>query len=72
MVIISTPKKLKIAAVIIAALGVNERVDTQVAIAFGASVQPLTRITLNVRIDVIKSEGLFIRLPINSVKVTVI
>ena len=48
MVMISTPRKLKTAAIKIAAPGVMERVETQVAMALGASVQPLTRMTPSV------------------------
>jgi len=40
-----TPKKLKTAAIKIADFTDIERVETHVAIAFGASVQPLTKIT---------------------------
>ena len=39
------------------ALGRMARVDTQVAIAFGASVQPLTRMTASVRMVVRISDG---------------
>ncbi len=49
-----------------------ERVDIQVAIAFGASVQPLTKTTPKVRRTVIKSAGLEIKPCKNSVNVTVI
>ena len=38
-----TPAKLNIAAKITAALGLNTLVETTVAIAFGASVHPLTK-----------------------------
>ena len=48
-VMTSTPKKLQIAAMTIAFRTSIARVETQVAIAFGASVQPLTRITPSVR-----------------------
>ena len=44
-VITSTPQKFSAAAIRIAACGRIARVETHVAIAFGASVQPLTRIT---------------------------
>ncbi|MFS8541085.1 MAG: hypothetical protein LOD89_03220 [Tissierellales bacterium] len=43
---------MKTAAITIAFLGLIERVEIHVAIAFGASVQPLTRITPIVRIDI--------------------
>ena len=42
----------------LAALGFMARVETHVAIALGASVQPLTRITPSVRDTAIKSSGL--------------
>ena len=42
----------------IAARGLIERVEMQVAIALGASVQPLTRITPNVSATVTISAGL--------------
>lgn len=57
-VITNTPRKLKIAAIKIAARGPMDRVEMQVAIAFGASVQPLTRITPNVSATVTISAGL--------------
>src|SRR5690606_22277701 len=57
MVITKTPKKLKTAAMMIAGRGPIARVEIQVAIAFGASVQPLTRITPKVNTDVTKSAG---------------
>ena len=57
-VITSTPRKLNTAAIIMAFLGVMERVETQVAIAFGASVQPFTNTTPKVRITVISKAGL--------------
>ena len=47
--IMTAPEKLQIAARISAARGVSERVDTQPAIALGASVHPLTRATANIR-----------------------
>jgi hypothetical protein len=43
---------------IIARLGDIALVETQVAIAFGASVQPLIRITARVRITVTNNAGL--------------
>jgi len=51
-VITNTPRKLKIAAIIMTFSGFMARVETQVAIAFGASVHPLTKITPSVRITV--------------------
>lgn len=57
-VINSTPKKLNTAAIRIAAFGPMALVETQVAMAFGASVQPLTRITPVVNNTVIASAGL--------------
>jgi hypothetical protein len=53
-----TPKKLKIAAIIIAERAEMERVETHVAMALGASVHPLTKITAKVRIVVINNMGL--------------
>jgi len=53
-----TPKKLKIAAIIMAGLGAIALVDTQVAIAFGASVHPLTNMTAMVSSADTKSAGL--------------
>ena len=58
IVITNTPRKLNTAAIKIAALGDMDLVDTQVAIALGASVQPFTRITPNVNATVIASTGL--------------
>ena len=57
-VITKTPRKLKTAAMRIAAPGLMQRVTTQVAIAFGASVQPLTRMTPKVSTTAMKSRGL--------------
>ncbi|MPM37884.1 hypothetical protein SDC9_84504 [bioreactor metagenome] len=56
-VIIMTPKKLKTAAISTAGFGAIALVETQVAIAFGASVQPFTNMTPNVRIAVISKRG---------------
>jgi hypothetical protein len=58
IVITNTPKKLRTAAIIIALPGLMDRVETQVAIAFGASVQPLTKITPKVN-SVTTSKGGF-------------
>ena len=58
IVISSTPRKLKTAAMRIAARGDMQRVETQVAMAFGASVQPLTKITPRVSRTVMSSVGL--------------
>jgi len=58
MVITNTPKKLKTAAIRIADLADIDRVDTHVAIAFGASVHPLTKITPNVSSVVTRSAKL--------------
>lgn len=57
MVIRRTPRKLKIAAMIIAFFGEIDLVDTQVAIALGASVQPLTNITPRINTTVISNVG---------------
>ena len=58
-VIVNTPKKLKTAAIIIAFLGFILLVDTHVAIAFGASVHPLTKITLSINIVITHKSGFF-------------
>ncbi|KAJ57717.1 hypothetical protein P782_2548 [Enterococcus faecalis FL2] len=44
-VMTNAPKKFITTAIQIATFGFNTRVETAVAIAFGASVQPLTKIT---------------------------
>ena len=49
----------------IAALGDIALVDTQVAIAFGASVQPLIKITADTKITTINKIGLSINKLIN-------
>jgi len=56
-VITNTPRKLKTAAIKMAFLGLIARVEIHVAIAFGASVQPLTRITPIVKITVTNNAG---------------
>jgi len=56
-VITKTPRKLNPALIRIAALTGIHLVATQVAMAFGASVQPFTKITPNVRTTVINSTG---------------
>lgn len=56
-VMISTPKKLKTALIMIAFLVDMQRVVIHVAIALGASVQPFTNITASVRSADIKSIG---------------
>jgi hypothetical protein len=66
IVIINTPKKLSLAAIITADLAEIALVETQVAIAFGASVQPFTRITPIVSIAVIRRAGLAINWLIKS------
>ena len=58
-VITSTPKKLNAALRRMAGRGRMHRVVMQVAMALGASVQPLTKITPKVRSTVIKSTGLW-------------
>jgi hypothetical protein len=57
-VITKTPRKLNTDARIIALLGLITRVEIAVAIAFGASVQPLTSTTANVKMQVTSSAGL--------------
>ena len=58
MVITRTPRKLKKAESNIAERGFNARVAMAVAIALGASVQPLTNITPSVSIIVMNRAGL--------------
>ena len=57
IVITRMPKKLQTAAIRIAARGEIDLVEIAVAIAFGASVHPLTKITPNVNIIVKKNAG---------------
>ena len=57
-VMTNTPRKLNSAAIKIAAFGGMHLVTTQVAMALGASVYPLTRITPSVRDTAISSCGL--------------
>ena len=59
-VITKTPRKLNTALIMIAARTGIHLVATQVAIAFGASVQPFTKITPRVSRTVINSIGLLI------------
>jgi hypothetical protein len=54
---ISTPKKLKTAAINIALRTSIERVETHVAMAFGASVQPFTKMTPSVSAVVTQKTG---------------
>lgn len=63
-VIINTPKKLKIAAIIIAFFGFIDLVETQVAMAFGASVHPFTNITPKINTETKNKIGFSIN-PIN-------
>lgn len=71
-VITEIPMKLKVAAKATAVRGPIDLVDTAVAMAFGASVQPFTRITPSVSITV-KRKGRFPEIPeINSPKVMTI
>ena len=58
MVITKTPRKSQSAAIRMAFLGEMDLVDTQVAMAFGASVQPLTITTPSVSSTVMASVGL--------------
>ncbi len=60
------------AAMTIAFLGSIDRVDTQVAMAFGASVHPLTKITPRVKTTMMSKAGLPAMLLIKSEKVIVI
>ena len=57
-VMISTPRKLKTALSRMACLAPRQRVVMQVAMALGASVQPLTKITPRVSRTVISRTGL--------------
>ena len=56
-VIVKTPKKLNTAAIIIDFFGDKHLVETHVAIAFGASVQPFTSITPEINAVIIKRLG---------------
>ena len=67
-VITSTPKKLNTAAMTIAFRTPMARVETQVAIAFGASVHPLTRITPSVRNEATNRVGFCTACRRNSIK----
>jgi len=60
------------AAITIAFLGSIDRVDTQVAMAFGASVHPFTKITPRVKTTMMSSAGFPAMLLIKSDKVIVI
>jgi hypothetical protein len=57
IVIKKSPKKLNIAAIKTADSADIERVETHVAMALGASVQPLTKMTAKVRIVVVINMG---------------
>ena len=56
-VMMSTPRKLKTALVIMAFRAPRQRVVMQVAMALGASVQPLTKMTPRVRRTVTSMTG---------------
>ena len=56
----NTPRKLKIAAIISADCADMHRVVTQVAMALGASVEPLTRITPRVSTAATISSGFWV------------
>ena len=64
------PARLHTAAVKIAAHGDMQRVVMQVAMALGASVHPLTRITPSVSSVIISSGGLLCRLERKSERLT--
>ena len=66
------PQQRQSAAMAIAARGRIARVEMHVAIAFGASVQPLTRITPKVSSTVISSAGLLVMRDMKSDSVMVI
>ncbi|MPM26074.1 hypothetical protein SDC9_72575 [bioreactor metagenome] len=57
-VIVKTPKKLNTAAIKMAFRGVMLLVETQVAMAFGASVHPFTKTTPSVKATVTAIAGL--------------
>ena len=57
-VMMNTPRKLKMALMMMAVLGGRQRVVTQVAMALGASVQPFTKMTPSVSRTVMASIGL--------------
>ena len=57
MVITTTPAQLHTAAITMARFTSSDLVDTQVAMAFGASVIPLTQMTPRVRRTVINNAG---------------
>ena len=59
----NTPRKLNTAAIRIAPRADMHRVTTQVAMALGASVQPLTRITPSVSSTATNSSGLAVISP---------
>ena len=70
-VMTSTPRKLNAAAMRMADCGRMARVETHVAMALGASVQPLTRITPVVRMAVNKNGRLVNSSERNSCRVKV-
>jgi hypothetical protein len=55
-VMISTPQKLSMTAIVMAVRGRKTRVETAVAMALGASVHPFTKITPNTSAPVIKKD----------------
>ena len=59
-VMISTPMKLKAALSMMAVLALRHRVVTQVAMALGASVHPLTKMTPRVNSTVMARAGLLV------------
>ena len=69
MVMTKVPRKLKKAAMRTAGCAFIARVATQVAMALGASVQPLTKMTPSVRMTVMSSAGLSAICPMNQLKV---
>jgi hypothetical protein len=72
IVITKTPRKLNTAAIYTADCGPIALVETHVAIALGASVQPFTKITHKVNTTVISRAGLSINCFRNSAKEIVI
>ena len=71
-VIIRTPRKLNIAAIMMALDAFIDLVETHVAIALGASVHPFTRITPSVNSTVTISKGLLTDCEIKSGKLIII
>ena len=69
-VMMKTPRKLKMALMMMAGRTFMQRVEMQVAIAFGASVQPLTKMTPKVKRTDIAMIGLVVTCSMNWVRET--